>query len=94
MIRMTTHETFLIVAQRLLTPLQLPPVAERMFYHMHEPFLMVFNSYPNRLNMELDLKRFIWAPVCSPPPSSRIWAHIRGRYWSARICRRLDVISL
>jgi hypothetical protein len=44
-----------------------------------------------RLNMELDLQKFIWAPVYScthwlrpgnppPPPPPRIWAHTRGRY--------------
>ncbi len=53
-----------------------------------------------RLNMELDLQKFIWAPCAQlyssaetpqlPPPSPRIWAHIRGRYWSAKI----DDISL
>jgi hypothetical protein len=32
----TQHEPLLIVAQRLLTPLQLPPVKERKFYHMHD----------------------------------------------------------
>ena len=51
--------------------------------------------------MELDPK-FIWAPCAvhscthwlrtrnSTTPSPRIWAHIRGRYWSAKI----DDISL
>ncbi len=48
--------------------------------------------------MELDLQsllNFIWA-LCAqlyllaetpspPPPSPRIWAHKRGRYWSAEI---------
>jgi hypothetical protein len=43
--------------------------------------------------------KFIWTPVYSSthwlldpatPPSRRIWAHIRGRYWSAKI----DEISL
>ncbi len=35
--------------------------------------------------------KFIWAPVYSCahwlqlPPSARIWAHIQGRYWSAKI---------
>jgi hypothetical protein len=47
--------------------------------------------------MELDLKSLFGAPcACAklfslaemPPP--RIWAHIRGRYWSAKI----DDISL
>ncbi len=43
--------------------------------------------------------KFIWAPCAQlyslaeplpPPPLHRIWAHIRGRYWSAKI----DSISL
>jgi hypothetical protein len=32
----TQHEPFLIVAQWLLTPLQLPPVKERKFDHTHD----------------------------------------------------------
>ncbi len=52
--------------------------------------------------MELDLQSLFglmctavligWDPATSPPPhpSPRIWAHIRGRYWSAKI----DDISL
>jgi hypothetical protein len=51
-----------------------------------------------RLNMELDLQSlFRWAPLHSfihwllqPTPSPRIWAQIRGCYWSAMI----DDISL
>jgi hypothetical protein len=31
-----------------------------------------------------------WLRSRNPPPSPRIWAHIRGRYWSAKI----DDISL
>ncbi len=53
----------------------------------------------HRLNMELDLQSLFGLYVhscthwlrprnCLPPP--RIWAHIRGRYWSAKI----DDISL
>jgi hypothetical protein len=42
---MTIHEPFLLVAQRLLTPLQLPPVKESkrliICMSMHEPFLIV-----------------------------------------------------
>jgi hypothetical protein len=50
----------------------------------------------HRLNMELDLQCLFGllctAQVETPqlPPSSRIWAHILGRYWSAKI----DYISL
>jgi hypothetical protein len=47
--------------------------------------------------MELDPK-FFWGSMCTavligpaiPPISPRIWAHIQGRYWSAKI----DEISL
>jgi hypothetical protein len=47
------------------------------------------------LNMELDLQSLfglLCTAVLTPrlPPSLRIWAHIRGRYWSAKI----DDISL
>ncbi len=57
-------------------------------------------SPDHRLNMELDLQSFIWAPCVQlyslagpanpPPPFRRIWAHMRGRYWSAEI----DGVSL
>ncbi len=51
--------------------------------------------------MELDLQSFVWAsfaqlyslaeiPQSTPSPPPRIWAHIRGRYWSTKI----DDISL
>jgi hypothetical protein len=51
---------------------------------------------PHRLNMKLDLHSFfgllctavlIGKDTTTPP---RIWAHIRGRYWSAKI----DDVSL
>jgi hypothetical protein len=51
-----------------------------------------------RLNMELDLQSLFglqvhscsrWLRLRNPPPPS-IWAHIQGRYWSAKI----DDISL
>ncbi len=52
----------------------------------------------HRLNMELDLQSLFgllctdvlmgWDPAT--PPTTRIWAHILGRYWSAKI----DDISL
>ncbi len=45
--------------------------------------------------MELDLQSLfgLYVHSCThwlrteipPPPSPRIWAHIRGRYWSAKI---------
>jgi hypothetical protein len=47
----------------------------------------------HRLNMLVRSPKCIWAPVYSciligwepaTPPSTGIWAHIRGRYWSAR----------
>jgi hypothetical protein len=58
-----------------------------------------FGTYSScqRLNMELDLQSLFgldvhscthWLRHRTPPP--RIWAHIRGRYWSAKI----DYISL
>ncbi len=49
----------------------------------------------HRLNMELDLQSLFglhvhscthWLRPRTPPPSTpRSWAHIRGRYWSAKI---------
>ncbi len=49
----------------------------------------------HRLNIELDLQNLFghnvyscthWLRPHNPPPSFlRIWAHIRGRYWSAQI---------
>jgi hypothetical protein len=49
----------------------------------------------HRLNMELDLQSscvqlYSMAETPQLPPSSRIWAHIQGRYWSAK----MDHISL
>ncbi len=54
----------------------------------------------SRLNMELDIQSLFglhvyscthWLRPCNSPPSSpRIWAHIRGRNWSAKV----DDISL
>jgi hypothetical protein len=42
--------------------------------------------------MEVNLQSFFWAVQLHSlaetpqlPPSPRIWAHIRGRYWSAKI---------
>ncbi len=46
------------------------------------------------LNTEIDLRVYLgsmctavligWDPRNPPPPSPHIWAHIRGRYWSAK----------
>ncbi len=58
------------------------------------PLMKVWPSEAYRLNMESDLQSLFagsmciavligWDPVNPPPP--RIWAHIRGRYWSAKI---------
>jgi hypothetical protein len=54
----------------------------------------------HRSNMELDLKSLFglhvhsctWYSLAETPqhPPPRIWAHIRGRYWSAKV----DDISL
>jgi hypothetical protein len=54
----------------------------------------------HRLNIDLDLQSLFglhvyscthWLTPRTPyPPPSRIWAHIRGRYWLAKI----DDISL
>ncbi len=61
-------------------------------------FFVVVGNFVHRLNLELDLKIYLGSCVLlyslaeTPrlPPSLRIWAHIRGRYWSAKI----DDISL
>jgi hypothetical protein len=48
-------------------------------------------TLPHRLNMELDLQSLFTCrhhyslAETQQPPSPRIWAHIRGRYWSAKI---------
>jgi hypothetical protein len=61
-----------------------------------------FLTVHHRLNMEIDLQSLYGLHVHScthwlrprnppyPPPPPGIWAHIRGRYWSAKI----DDISL
>jgi hypothetical protein len=57
----------------------------------------------HRLNMELDLQSLFgllwtavwthWLRPCNPPPPlSRIWAHMRRRYWSARLPYTLNVL--
>jgi hypothetical protein len=52
------------------------------------------HDYTQRLNIELDLKSLFGLHVhscthrlrlCKPPRLPRIWAHIRGRNWSAKI---------
>ncbi len=65
-----------------------------IFLHDHIIF-----SFIHRLNMELDLLKFIWAPAIltgrdpATPFSRRIWAHIRGRYWSAKIDDIFDPLA-
>jgi hypothetical protein len=51
---MTMYEPLLMVAQRLLTPLQLPLVNEESFIirmTMHEPFLIVAQRLPTPLQL-------------------------------------------
>jgi hypothetical protein len=65
----------------LVLPCFLPTLRRRLF------------SVAHRLNTELDLNSLIGLHVHSfthwlrhrKPPNTRIWAHIRGRYWSAKI---------
>ncbi len=46
----------------------------------------LFEYAVHRLNMKLDHKSLFWLrPRDSPPPPPSIWAHIRGRYWSAKL---------
>jgi hypothetical protein len=62
--------------------------------HNQENFLELGVGWSHRLNMELDLQSlfglhaqlysFAETPQQSPP-HLRIWAHIRERYWSAKI---------
>jgi hypothetical protein len=64
-------------------------------------FLAYVQAIYCRLNMELDLQSLLWL-LCTAvlyslaetsqllPPSPRIWAHLRGRYLSAK----MDDISL
>jgi hypothetical protein len=67
-------------------------------------FISIYNfsnkGHEHRLNMELDLQSLFslykhscthWLGPHNPSaPSRRMWAHIRGRYWSVKI----DDISL
>jgi hypothetical protein len=65
-----------------------------VFYNL-ATFVVLFH---HRLNMELDLQSLFGLHVNScthwlrprNSPSPRIWAHLRGSYWSAKI----DDISL
>jgi hypothetical protein len=40
-----------------------------------------YKGYKYRLCVQL----YVFAETPQLPPSPRIWAHIRGRYWSAKI---------
>ncbi len=65
--------------------------------HYHTIIKRLPEGAVHKLNMELHLQSLFglhvhsctywWDPATPPPP---IWAHIRGRYWSAKI----DDISL
>ncbi len=58
-------------------------------------FLLLFEGFYHRFNVELDLQSkgllglhvhsCTLAETPQPPPLLRIWTHIRGRYWSAKI---------
>jgi hypothetical protein len=76
------------------------PVLTMQLYVLEEGVVRGTCSYPSipqdedrytqRLNMELDLQSLCTAVLfgCDPatlPPPPRIWAHLRGRYWSAKI---------
>jgi hypothetical protein len=68
----------------------------------------MLNTVCHRLNLELDLQSLFGLHVHScnvlngcdpailppPPPSLRIWAHIRGRYWSAKFRHHLLLYSM
>ncbi len=59
---------------------------------LQRPFACVLDGV-HALHMELDLQSLFgllyscthWPRPRNPPPSPRIWAHIRGRYWLAKI---------
>jgi hypothetical protein len=63
-----------------------------VFSCLYENSYKCLQAIQHRLNMELDLQSLFGLPCAAvlisyktqhPPP--RIWAHIRGRYWSAEI---------
>ncbi len=76
-----------------------PPLAPLALVRSRPRMIIAFDYDQHRLNMELNLQSWIgllckavligWDPAT--PPSRRIWAHIRGRYWSAKIRRLLLV---
>jgi hypothetical protein len=63
-----------------------------------------FNNYA-QVKYEVRSPKFIWATLYSgthwlrPRPPPRIWAHIRGRYWSAttdislKLCNQNGALS-
>ncbi len=79
-------------------------IIEKYLYSLHFLFQSVSIAIGRRtaqVNMELDLQSLFghhmsscthWLRSCNPPPPPppTIWAHVRGRYWSAKI----DDISL
>ncbi len=89
--RLFGTESQLLIWKLFLRPFFLLELAFKCYQHW------VYK--PPRLNMELDFQSVFglhvhscthWLRPRNPPPSPRIWAHIRGRYWSAKI----DDISL
>ncbi len=61
--------------------------------------LYVFMRDIHRLNMELDLQSLFELHVHScthwlNPPPPRIWAHIRGRYWSRSTTSLCDIMVI
>ncbi len=68
---------------------------------LYDNFIRRIKEAHHRLKMELDLQSLFGLYSCThwlrprntpPPPFLRIWAHVQGRYWSARA--KIDDIAL